>query len=656
MGAEQSPAIAFDGRIDLASASREMRWLSTALLVLLTGPKLAAEPPDQGGAPIHRSAAVEAPLAPIVVAPAGNKQLAVLGSTGRRLLLVDRTSGGLLHTIELPAEASGMIVQDRTAFVTTSEPAGRLLQIDLDRHVVERNWRVGHMPTAPLLSPDGNRIYLANRFENRVRSIDLTTGAALFAEVIREPVAMVLSPHGRHLFVANHLPHVRPFLDDENPTMSAEASVVDVKTMQVIRHIELPNGSQSLRGVAISRDGEYVVVTHVLSNFVVPTMEIAGGAMNRNAISLLRTGSLDLLATVVLDDPDCGAANPWSVCFAEDGQSLIVTHAGAHELSVIDWTALLERATSLGRTAAMFDERSLNAMSGIRQRIKLPLSGPRSVCEVDGTAYVAGFFSDNFVAVDLGQTPPAVRAIQLDLPRAPTLARLGEQYFHDATLCFQHWQSCASCHPDGRADALYWDLLNDGLGNTKNTKSLLMAALTPPVMSRGVRADAGMAVAAGIRHIQFSEPSPQQTEAIEQYLREMKAVPSPYLNAGELESPKTEEESCAKCHVPGVPRGVLTPSARRGKELFEGRAGCSTCHPHPHFTSQQTMDAGLGTSVKYDIPSLIEAWRTAPYLHHGDALSLEETLTNYNHLQLRGKTSDLAPSQLADLLEYVRSL
>ena len=22
-----------------------------------------------------------------------------------------------------------------------------------------------------------------------------------------------------------------------------------------------------------------------------------------------------------------------------------------------------------------------------------------------------------------------------------------EIFFHDATLCFQHWQSCASCHP-----------------------------------------------------------------------------------------------------------------------------------------------------------------------------------------------------------------
>ena len=105
-----------------------------------------------------------------------------------------------------------------------------------------------------------------------------------------------------------------------------------------------------------------------------------------------------------------------------------------------------------------------------------------------------------------------------------------------------------------------------------------------------------------------------------------------------------------------MPRGTLTESAQRGKTLFEGKAGCSACHPHPYFTSMQTVDAGLGTGVKYDVPSLIEAWRTAPYLHNGDALSLEATITDYNHLQMRGATKRLSQTELADLLEYLRSL
>ena len=86
--------------------------------------------------------------------------------------------------------------------------------------------------------------------------------------------------------------------------------------MQVVGSIELPNGSQGLRGLAVAaRWDDSFAVTHVLSNFVVPTMEVAGGAMNRNAVSLLSTDDLALYATVILDEPRRGAANPWGVCF-----------------------------------------------------------------------------------------------------------------------------------------------------------------------------------------------------------------------------------------------------------------------------------------------------------------------------------------------------
>ncbi len=630
--------------------------LPIAAIVLFASLSLAAGPSARSDMTAAGESVATTCLAPIAVVPAGNHQLAVLGSSGRRLLLIDRASNKLLRTIPLPAAATGIVVRDRNAYVTTNEPAGQLLQIDLDRNHIERIWRVGHMPTAPVVSPDGSTLFLTNRFENRVRSVELSTGVQSCVDVIREPVAMVIGPDGKHLFVANHLPRIRPFLDDENPTMYAEISVIDAETMEPVCNIELPNGSQGLRGIAISPGGDYVVVTHVLSNFVIPTMEVAGGAMNRNALSLIRTASLDLLATVILDDPDRGAANPWAVCFSEDGGSLVVSHAGTHEISLIDWKALLERANTRSSAANLFDEESLVTMRGIRRRIALPIAGPRAVCEIGGTVYVTGYFSDNLIAIDLRRQPPSVCEIDLGQHLPPSLARRGEQYFNDATLCFQQWQSCATCHPDGRADALYWDLLNDGIGNTKNTRSLLMAALTPPVMSRGVRADAGTAVASGIRHIQFSEPSPEQADAIEAYLLEMKAVPSPCLNADVLESPKTDAQSCSKCHYPGVPRGTLTESARRGKTLFEGKAGCSACHPHPLFTAMQTVDAGLGTGVKYDIPSLVEAWRTAPYLHHGDALSLEETITDYNHLQMRGKSENLTEEELGDLLQYLRSL
>ena len=48
--------------------------------------------------------------------------------------------------------------------------------------------------------------------------------------------------------------------------------------------------------------------------------------------------------------------------------------------------------------------------------------------------------------------------------------------------------------PDARADALNWDLLNDGIGNPKNTRSMLHSHRLPPVMITGIRAKAEDAV------------------------------------------------------------------------------------------------------------------------------------------------------------------
>lgn len=59
---------------------------------------------------------------------------------------------------------------------------------------------------------------------------------------------------------------------------------------------------------------------------------------------------------------------------------------------------------------------------------------------------------------------------------------------------------------------------------------------------------------------------------------------------------------------------------------------------------------------KYDTPSLIEAYRTAPYYHDGRAATLKEALTTSDHDGKHGHTKDLTPQELDDLTAYVLSL
>ena len=50
-----------------------------------------------------------------------------------------------------------------------------------------------------------------------------------------------------------------------------------------------------------------------------------------------------------------------------------------------------------------------------------------------------------------------------------------------------------------------WDLMNDGVGNSKNCKSMLFSHVTPPNMISGIREHAERAVRAGFNFIQFFE-------------------------------------------------------------------------------------------------------------------------------------------------------
>ena len=79
------------------------------------------------------------------------------------------------------------------------------------------------------------------------------------------------------------------------------------------------------------------------------------------------------------------------------------------------------------------------------------------------------------------------------------------------------------------------------------------------------------------------------------------------------------------------------------------------------FTDLQTYDVGTRgrfdqPTDRFDTPTLVEAWRTAPYLHDGSAATIRDVLTTRNPRDEHGKTSHLTPQQLEDLAAYVLSL
>lgn len=583
------------------------------------------------------------PLSPLAAAASPDgKMLYVAQATGKQVAAVRIDSGQVAKTFPCDKPLTGVAVSPdgKLLAATAQSPSGEIYLIDTASGQT-RTIQAGHTPSAPAFSPDGKTLYVCNRFDNEVAFITVADGKTVKTVAVpREPVAMDVTADGKKLVVANLLPSGAA----DKPYVAATASIIDTSNGKVTP-VQLPNGSMSLRGVAISSDGKNAYVSHILGRYQLPTTQLDRGWMNTNALSVIDLGSDKLVNTVLLDDIDRGAANPWGVAVTADGKTIGVACAGTHEVILLDRQALHQKLqdAAAGKQVTQATKSAEDVPNDLafcvdlKTRVKLSGNGPRGLVGTGGKFYACEYFTDTVAIVDPAKEPAAIGQVAMGPTPTESQARVGERLFNDAIMCFQHWQSCATCHPDVRADGLNWDLLNDGIGNPKQTKSLLLSHQTPPAMITGIRADAETAVRAGMTYIQFVVRPEEDAAAMDAYLKSLKPVPSPYLVDGQL-----------------------SDAAKRGEKIFE-QAGCASCHPAPLYTDLAKHDVGTGIGreqgMAFDTPTLIEIWRTAPYLYDGRSTTMLQALTDDNpKLKMHGDVSGLTKEQIADLVEYVLSL
>jgi YVTN family beta-propeller protein len=560
-------------------------------------------------------------------------------ATAKRILIFNTMSNTATDQIQLDIYPTGIALSKdgKTLYVAGGSQNGKLITIDLKTKRTIKSISLGHTPEDVEVCPEGKRIYVANRFSNNVSVIDIDKMSEIKRiKVAREPKAITISKDGKSVFVANFLPSDMT----DGTYASAKISVINTSILEVTKEVELPNGSTALNDIAVSPDGEYVYVTHILSRYQLPTTQLERGWMNTNALSVLETGKTKYYATILLDDVENGAANPWGISFSNDGKKMFVVLSGTDEICIINREGLhlkLKKREDLldGNKQNVRISDDIGFASEFKNRYKLNGKGFRNIIADEEYIFLPSYFSDsisryNYISGNLEsyKLPGGSSEISLE--------RKGEILFHDATISFQGWQSCSSCHPgDARADGLNWDLLNDGIGNPRNTKSLLLAHQTPPSMISGVRINAETAVRAGIKHSLFSVRPDEDANAIDAYLKRLTPVPSPFLI-----------------------KNKLSKKAEKGSKIFE-KAKCTQCHSGPYYTNMKSYDVGTANEEKeilFDTPSLVEIWRTAPYLNDGRAATIKETFTRFNINDKHGITSDLSEGEMDCLVEYVSSL
>jgi DNA-binding beta-propeller fold protein YncE len=586
--------------------------------------------------------------------------LAVSDPTAGSVAILDGAGSAVKRTVALKGTPKGVAWHKGLLYVAEYD-AGTVAEIDPASGEVKRRIAVGPKPWGLAVVAASDRLLVIEFGLAQIVVVDLAAGKeSARLPALGLPRYAAVTPDGGIGLVVNS----NPAGDARKGTHACAISVVDLKAVAKVSDIALPPGSVNPRGIAVSPDGKWAYVVHGVGRFTLPTTQLERGWIMTSGLTVIDIGTRQVYATLPLDTISRGSADPWGLALGADGKTVWITLSGCAEMVRLDmgllhalldgkaakdvvdklpgdniWKAL---ATNPAKRGDLINDLAAVYISGAKTAVSLPGKGCRGVAvDPKGERVVAAEYFSGTLAVGrmaVSNNTPAFVSVSLGQQPAPDPVRRGEEAFHSADLCFQRWLSCASCHPEGRADGLNWDLLNDGMGNPKNTKSMVWSHKTPPVMAHGVRDSMETATKTGFMFIQFRIVDESIMDDVRAYMRSLEPEKSPYLVNGELSA-----------------------KAKKGKAVFDGAgASCAKCHPAPLFTDMRMYDVGtrheLDNRADFDTPTCVEMWRSAPFLHDGSATTILEMLTAENKEDRHGKTTNLSKEDIEALAEYLMSL
>jgi YVTN family beta-propeller protein len=523
--------------------------------------------------------------ADIEFSAAGDRVLVTGAWSGDLAILALRD--GRLHAqgrIVLGFEPCGLaLTRDGTRAFVGLVATGEVAEVDLRALQVVRRMVVGHWPRSLALSPDGSRLAVGCSGEGKIAVIDTASGEVLY----EEPLSNGLN-----------LGHLR---------VSADGLQVYFPWM-VYRTNPISEANIRRGWVLASRIGRVRL----------------DGPAYREAISL--------------DVPGLAVADPHGLSLSPDGQRIVVSAGGTHELLVYRLPDLPFVGT--GGPGDLIDRR-LQTDSDRFFRIEVggrPLG--LQIAADNRTVYVANSLRNSVQVVDLS-TRRVEREIELGDSGEMTPARLGMALFYDGRRSLDQWYSCHSCHQEGGSNSRPMDTMNDGRPFTlKTVLPLYHVYETAPWTWHGWQTDLADAVRTSFTSTMLGPPpTEEETQAVVAYLQTLTPPPNPFRGAGASEA----------------------AAVRRGQALFESsRAGCATCHHGPYLTDGQVHDVGLGAAddvyTGHNTPTLQGVYRKVRLLHDGRARTLERVLGELHTPENIAGEANFSPDELADLIAYLKTL
>lgn len=521
----------------------------------------------------------------------------------------------------------------------------------------------GAEPYGIAFSPDGSVGYVSLQGSGQLLRIDpvsrVITGTLALGF---EPRAIAVSSSGDRVLVTRFT----------SPESHGEIYDVDAATFTMTRIITLTkdaspdtsNGGRGvpnyLAGIAITPDGAGAWVSSKKDNTDRGVFREGQAFTHENTVRSilsyidLATNSEDISKRIDIDN----SSSPMGIALSPLGDFMFIAMQGNNRLQAID----------------TFDRTEANRW--------LAGKAPQGVWYVPGNdRLVAKNFMDRTVSVYDARAFVREGKGLGNLATIPTVANealssavlLGKQVFYDSEdprMALDGYLTCATCHQDGGTDNRVWDFTErgEGLRNTTDLRSrrgisqgfVHWSANFDEIQDfehdirNGFGGDGFLPDAAfntGTRNTTLGDPKAGlsvELDALAAYVTSLETVGrSPYRTTD----------------------GELTAAAKAGRVLF-AQLNCIACHSGDSFTdsnnSPKLHDVGTikpgsgqrlgGPLAGIDAPTLRGLWRTAPYLHHGDAATLQDVLTTENPSNSHGVTSTLTTTEIDSLVAYLNQI
>jgi mono/diheme cytochrome c family protein len=491
-------------------------------------------------------------------------------------------------------------------------------------------------PVALALTPDDGTLLLTTGWGHALQAYDAETFAPKFeASLPRDPRSAVVSEDGTRAFVA----HV----------VGARMSVVDLTTPEhAVRSVDLgarASGEDSpenpllkgCQGFALTKlDGQGdTQLAKMVDRVFAPMVSVNSGEGLSESSGYGPDGPSEIGEVAVVD---AAAERALTRVVRAPNDAVTTAQCLLPRAAAYDDGALY--VTCLGIDALLqLDARGVDPARSERKRWNVA-AGPTGVAVVhEGhRAVVWSQFDREIAIVDTAGTAPPVRlALARQTAGITANVALGRRLFHQVgdTRISSDGRACASCHPDGREDALSWST-PDGTRQTP----MLAGRLAETAPYGWVGASDGV------------------KDHLKKTFERLGGEGLPNRELGAL-------IEYVSTMTPPIGVAAFAPSEKqklvdRGRALFESaETGCGTCHdPSRGFTDGMRHSVTAQRADKdgdaFDTPSLKFVAGTAPYFHDGRYKTLDEVLTAPDHAM--GTSTHLGRQDRAALVAYLETL